>query len=213
MKPIYLLLCLLIIPALACSTAGFAEGLVPSGGVLYQDYFANTNSGWDGYSGPAGSAAYINDAYHIVLKQPNVNLWTHPGKIFSDVREEVSVMPVSGPQANRMGLICRLKDEKNFYFFVISADGYYGIGKSKDGTVILLNGNLMEKNVDILTGTQENRLRADCIGKQLSLYVNNTKVASVQDGDFASGDVGILAGSFEKTGVDVYFDNFIVYKP
>ena len=213
MKLFYLLLCLLIIPALACSTAGIAEGLVPSGSVLYQDYFSNTQSGWDTYKGPAGTAAYVNDAYHIVVNQANVNLWAHPGKVFSAVREEVSIMSVAGSQSNRMGLICRLQDEKNFYFFVISADGYYAIGKMKNGEAVLLTGNEMQSNSAILTGTQENRMRTECIGSQLSMYVNNVKIASVKDSDFASGDVGILAGSFDKTGPDVYFDNFIVYKP
>ena len=213
MKPLYFILCLLLIPALACSTAGIAEGLVPSGGVLYQDYFSNTQSGWDSYNGPAGTAAYINDAYHLIVNQANVNLWAHPGKMFSAVHEEVSIMPVGGPQSNRMGLICRLKDEKNFYFFVISADGYYGIGKMKDGAASLLTNNEMQPSDTILTGAQENRLRADCVGSVLSLYVNNVKIASASDSDFSSGDVGILAGSFDKPGSDVYFDNFIVYKP
>jgi len=35
----------------------------------------------------------------------------------------------------------------------------------------------------------------------------------VNDDDFTSGDVGILAGSFDKPGSDIYFDNFVVYKP
>jgi hypothetical protein len=38
-------------------------------------------------------------------------------------------------------------------------------------------------------------------------------VTSVSDADFSTGDVGILAGSFDQPGEDVYFDNFVVYKP
>jgi hypothetical protein len=212
-KPFTLLLCILLIPALACSTTSIAESLVPSGGVLYQDFFSNPQSGWGEIKGSAGTAAYIEGAYHIVVDQPNVNLWTHPGKDFATVHEEVSIMPFAGPQANRMGLICRLKDDKNFYFFAISADGYYGIGKIKDGQTSLLTGNEMLPHNSILTGNQINRIRADCIGNKLTLYVNNVLVTSVQDVDFTSGDVGILAGSFEQPGADVYFDNFVVYKP
>jgi hypothetical protein len=212
-KPLTLLLCLLLIPALACSTTSIAESLVPSGGVLYQDYFSNTQGGWGQLNNPAGTSGYVDGAYHIVINQPNVNFWTHPGKDFSNIHEEVSLMPVAGPQTNRMGLICRLKDDKNFYFFVISADGYFGIGKMKDGQTSLLTGNQMQPHGSILTGYQVNHLRADCIGNLLILYINDQMVTSAQDGDFTTGDVGILAGSFEQPGTDVYFDNFVVYKP
>jgi hypothetical protein len=212
-KPLPLLICLLLITALACSTTSIAEILVPSGGVLYQDFFSNSESGWGELSQAAGSAGYINDAYHIKIDKKNINLWAHPGRNFTDVHEEISVMPIAGPQANRMGLICRLKDEKNYYFFTISADGYFGIGKMKDGIASLLTGKDMQPDDSILPGNQINLIRADCIGNILTLYVNNTQVATVKDSDFSAGDIGLLAGSFDEVGPDVYFDNFIVYKP
>jgi hypothetical protein len=58
-----------------------------------------------------------------------------------------------------------------------------------------------------------NHLRADCIGNTLTFYINNNQVASVQDADFASGDVGLLAGAFFQPGVDVLFDHFTVVQP
>jgi len=58
-----------------------------------------------------------------------------------------------------------------------------------------------------------NHLRADCIGNTLTLYVNFNEVASVQDSDFATGDVGVLAGAFAEAGVDVLFQNFVVIQP
>lgn len=213
MKTLSLLLVFLLIPALACSTTSIAESLVPSGSVLYQDIFSNSQSGWGELNETAGTAGYINGAYHILVNQPNINLWSHPGMSFTNVHEEVSIMPVSGPLENRMALICRLQDDKNYYFFTISADGFYGIGKMKDGQSSLLSSQTMEANDAILTGNQINRIGADCIGNELALYVNGGKISSVLDADFSSGDVGVLAGSFDQPGADVYFDNFVVYKP
>jgi hypothetical protein len=212
-KTLSLFLVFLLIPALACSTSGIAESLVPSGGVLYQDIFSNPASGWGELKEAAGSAGYINGAYHFAINQPDVNLWSHPGMTFSNVHEEVSVMAVSGPLTNRMGLICRLKDDKNYYFFAISADGFYGIGKMQDGQSNMLTGDSMQSNNAILTGNQINRVGADCIGNTLVLYVNGVLVTSTTDAAFTSGDVGILAGSFDQPGADIYFDNFVVYKP
>ena len=58
-----------------------------------------------------------------------------------------------------------------------------------------------------------NHLRADCVGNTLSFYVNFNEVAVVQDTDFPSGDVGLLAGAFSDPGVDVMFDHFVVIQP
>ena len=213
MKPLSLLLALVLVSTLACSTSSMTETLVPSGSVLYQDIFSNPKSGWGELANPAGAAEYTNGAYRIVANQPNVNLWSHPGLDFATIHEEVSLMSPDGPRENRMGLICRLKDDKNFYFFAISTDGFFGIGKMKDGQSSLLTGDQMQKHEAILTGTQINRVRADCIGNLLILYVNDVLVGSAVDDEFTTGDVGILAGTFDEPGADVYFDNFVVYKP
>lgn len=204
---------LFLLTTLACSTAQMGEAVAPSGGILFQDSFSNPQSGWGRLNQDAGVADYQNGAYHIYVKAPNVNLWAHPGMDFSTVRVEADIMTASGPQENRMGLICRHRDDSNFYYFVISADGYFGIGKVKAGKWSLLNGSQMQKSSLIHTGTQVNRLRADCIGNLLILYANGQVVGSAQDADFSDGDVGLLAGAFEVPGVDVYFDNFVVTKP
>ncbi len=213
MKRLIYLSVFLFLSALACSTTSIAASLVPSGGVLYQDYFSDPKSGWGEMNKPAGQTGYIKDTYHIFVNKPDTNIWTHPGKDYSDVRLEVSLLPVSGTLSNRMGLICRLKDDKNFYFFVISADGFYGIGKVKAGQATLLSGSEMLPSESILTGNQINQVRADCAGDKLSFYANGKLLASVNDKDFSSGDVGILAGTFDLPNTDVYFDNFVAYKP
>jgi hypothetical protein len=186
---------------------------VPSGGVLYQEQFSDAQSGWGTLANDAGVAAYNNAAYRIYIKSPNVNLWAHPGLNFGAARIEADVVTQNGPPENRMGLICRMKDAANFYYFVISNDGYYGIGKVKNGKWSLLETTEMRPSSAILTNRQINHLRADCIEGLFALYVNNQLVGTAADKDFSSGDVGILAGSFEAPGVDVYFDNFTVYKP
>ena len=58
-----------------------------------------------------------------------------------------------------------------------------------------------------------NHLRADCVGNKLRFYVNFTEIASVQDDDLSSGDIGVLAGSFSQPGVDVSFDHFVAIQP
>lgn len=212
-KPLVLCFLLLLSVGLACSMSPLGQDSVPSGGVLYQDKFSDVQSGWGTLANDAGVAAYNNAAYRIYIKSPNVNLWAHPGLNFGATRIEADVVTQNGPPENRMGLICRMQDAANFYYFVISNDGYYGIGKVKNGKWSLLETTEMRPSSAILTNRQINHLRADCVEGLFALYVNNQLVGTAADKDFSSGDVGILAGSFEAPGVDVYFDNFTVYKP
>lgn len=214
MKRTFLLPAILILACLACQTSSLMETFVPAGGVLFQDNFSNETSGWGGLTLPAGAAGYSDKTYRIVVDQPDVNIWSHPGLVFSNVHAEVSVFPAAGPLENRMGLICRLVDDQNFYFFVISGDGYYGIGKMKTGQVTLLTGNgQMLPSPAIQIGNVPNQVRGDCVDNQLNLTINGQPVDSAQDSDFTSGDVGILAGTFSQPGADVYFDNFFAFKP
>ena len=72
-----------------------------------------------------------------------------------------------------MGLICRYQGG-NYYFFMISNDGYYVIGKFIGGQTLLLGQTEMQASDAIQIGTM-NHLRADCIGNTLTFYINFTR--------------------------------------
>jgi hypothetical protein len=114
-----------------------------------------------------------------------------------------------------MGIICRYQDSENFYYFLVSSDGYYAVGKVKDGTEELIGTTDMrqDKRGVIHTGAADNHLRADCVGDTLTLYANGAKLFQAQDSDFARGNVGLIAGSYDDAPITVYFDNFVVTKP
>ena len=154
---------------------------------------------------------YDGGGYRILVRQPKLNIWSTSEKDFGNVRVEADVIKLNGPDENRMGLLCRYRGG-DYYFFVISNDGYYAIGKFIGGLTLLLGPTEMQASEAIQQGTM-NHLRADCIGDKLTFYINFTEVASVTDADFPSGDVGVLAGAFSEPGVDVLFDNFVVIQP
>jgi len=205
---------LLLCTALACNSAQLGQSWAPSGASLFKDAFDDPHSGWGELNSAAGTAGYSAGTYHFYIKSPNVNLWAHPGLDLATVDIEVDATAAAGsPPANRLGLVCRLKDDANFYYFFISTDGYYGIGKVRNGTWSLLGNPAMQQSAAIQPGNLVNHLRADCIGSLLILRVNGQLVGSARDTDFTSGDVGLLAGAFDQPGVDVSFDNFSVIKP
>jgi pectate lyase len=181
------------------------------GDILYQEEFEDNTTGWARLSNDNGIMDYDSGGYRILVRQPKLNVWSTSEKDFGDVRVEADVIKLNGPEENRMGLICRYQSG-NYYFFIISNDGYYVIGKFIGGLTLLLGQNEMQASETIQTGTM-NHLRADCIGNTLTFYINYTEVASATDTDFPAGDVGVLAGAFSQPGVDVLFDHFVVVQP
>jgi len=196
-----------------CQLPSVAEWATEPGGLLFQDDFSSTEGSWTRASTPDGAMDYYREAFRVWVNLSDYDFWSTPGLNFQAVRLEVDAGRLSGPDENRYGLVCRYQDTQNFYFFVISSDGYYGIGKVIQGRRSLLGQEMMTYNPNIHLGMSPNHLRADCIGDTLAFYVNEQPVAIVQDFDFTSGDVGLLAGSFDQPGVDIIFDNFKVIKP
>ena len=182
-----------------------------SGDVLYQEAFEDNTTGWHRVSNDNGIMDYDGGGYRILVKQPKLNVWSTAEKNFGDVRIEADVIRLNGPEENRMGLMCRYQGG-DYYFFIISNDGYYAIGKFLGGMTLLLGQTELQPS-DVIQKGSMNHLRADCIGDKLTFYINFTEIASATDADLPSGDVGVLAGSFAEPGVDVLFDQFVVLQP
>lgn len=181
--------------------------------VLFSDDFSDPGSGWDRLQTDEGVTDYDRGGYRILVNKPQSDYWANPGRMFGDVRIEVDATKAGGPDDNDFGVICRYQDTGNFYYFVISSDGYFGILRILDGETQSLGADGLKKSDAILLGGARNQLRADCIGNQLTLSVNGQQVHTVSDPSFATGDVGLLAGTYEVPGTDIHFDNFVVYAP
>lgn len=182
-----------------------------SGDILYQEAFEDNTTGWHRVANDNGIMDYDQGGYRILVRQPRLNVWSTAERNFGDVRLEADVIRLHGPDENRMGLMCRYQGG-DYYFFIITNDGYYAIGKFLGGMTLLLGQTEMQPS-DVIRKGGMNHLRADCIGNTLTFYVNFTQIASVTDSDLPSGDVGLLAGSFSEPGVDVMFDQFVVIQP
>ncbi|MBT3322305.1 MAG: hypothetical protein HN392_08480 [Anaerolineae bacterium] len=189
------------------------EPIPISGDILFSDDFSTQENGWTRLINEGGLMGYDAAGFRFFIREEGVDYWTTPGLSLSNTRVEVDVLQYAGPVENRMGIICRHQNDQNFYFFVISADGYYAIGKNKDGRSTLLEQNAMQYSGAIKKGVVINHLRAECQGSTLSFFVNDVPVALVVDEDFSSGDVGLLAGTFDRGDLDILFDNFVVTQP
>lgn len=202
---------------LACNLSQLSQlfGEYPQipGALLYQDGFSDPSSGWDRVQSPEGMTDYEYDKYRIVVNASNADYWANPGLYFQDVQIDVDAIKDAGPDDNDFGVLCRYQDTENFYFMIISSDGYYGIGMVVDGHQKLLEPPQMYHSEAINTGRSLNHIEAVCQGSRLALTVNGQFIAETFDATFSDGDIGLIVGSFDEPGVDVWFDNLSVKVP
>jgi hypothetical protein len=198
---------------MACSAPTLANWIARSGDVLFKDDFTDPTSGWTRVLDSKGFMDYYSSGFRIWVNTPGYNYWSVPGLQFTDVVINVDAARIGGPEENRFGVICRHRDINNYYFFVISSDGYFGIGKVVNGLTSLLGQQTMVYSPFIMPGLSPNHMQAQCDGKTLTFFINGQPAGMAIDSDLANGDVGLLAGAFAKIGVDILFDNFVVTKP
>jgi hypothetical protein len=211
-----LMLCLSILITGCKGSSGdihSVEQVVKSGDMLYQDDFSSVPSGWGTWDRDGAVVTYEQGGLRILVNQADYDFWSVAGKHFQDAVIEVDARRIAGPEDNDYGVICRYQDAKNFYMFLVSSDGYYGIGKVKNDQHSLIGIEQLQYTELIRPEQVDTRLRVDCVGDTLILYIDGEKLLEVRDSDFSSGDVGVLAGAYSTPGVDILFDNFEVRQP
>lgn len=182
-------------------------------GRLFADDFSDFDSGWINLPDPFGLASYNSGGYRINIPVANTAVWGINRFWTRDLRIEVDVRKLAGSDNNLIGVMCRYADINNFYVFVISSDGYYGVGKRVNGGALepTAAGQLQFSRV-VRQGQAFNHLSVECIGSTLRLFVNHELMLTVEDGDIPAGSVGLLAATYDNLGTDVLFDNFEIYE-
>ena len=119
---------------------------------------------------------------------------------------------VAGPLNNEFGVIFRLGDENNFYFYSLSSDGYYHLRKLVDGEWETLID--WTESTAINTGeASANVLGLLAEGPQISLLVNGTVLDSVADDAFAQGSLALGVGTIDEGGVEIAFEDLTLWQP
>jgi hypothetical protein len=179
----------------------------------FTDDFSDPASGWGAASTETYVRGYDSGKYLIRLDVPDWFVWTTGGYAYEDVSIEATVRS-EGDVDNHYGLICRAND-KGFYYFAVSADGYYAIfRRTGDDELIPLTGQAMLRSPAIRTGGTNNRLLAICEGTTLTFYVNGEQIAQIEDSTLTKGDIGMASGTAPRANTTlIWFDELTVSGP
>ena len=177
--------------------------------IAYSEDFAAPGS-WHTSADPEVEISYHDGGLGIEIKVIDRVAWSVAGRSVSDGIVSVDATPVDGPDDNAYGIVARHVDDRSFYRFEISADGYYAIQAPTGslGWEFLVDWT---ESPAILKGRQTNTLSVTLDGPTMTFWVNEIELASVTDERYAKGDVGVIAGTFyDEPGTHILFDNFDV---
>lgn len=209
---------MLFILLACCSTLAACQGLLPtpanqdSNRLLFQDDFSDTSRQWLFSETPDGFSGIDDGVLRLATNSGNADAWARPGLNLQDIRVEVNAIKINGDRNNRFGILCRVQDANRYYVLLVSSDGYYGIGKVNGNNYQLLGSQALLPSELIPKGNAFLRLRGDCVGDRLALFVNDQLIQEVRDGEYSSGDVGLMAGTY-SSGTEILFDDFRLYQP
>ncbi len=196
-------------PPTATATPTSAPTTTPE--IVFQEDFEGSGGAWPSADEDTYSYGTADGGFRIFVDAIFVDIWSVREREFADVRLELDVAQVAGPENGFAGLVCRFQNSANYYGFVVSGDGSARIFR-KSGGVFNDLGDPAPRG-SVRSGDVTNRIRADCTGNVLALFVNGQMVAQVEDDFFTDGLVGLVAGTQDLPGMEVLFDNFVIANP
>ncbi|TAK11789.1 MAG: serine/threonine protein kinase [Anaerolineae bacterium] len=186
---------------------------LPQGTILFEDDFSDPTSGWDISGDRTGSSDYSeNGTYNIAVFDNEYVWWANPYLDFDDVVVEVDASLVDGTVDNGFGIICSYLDADNFFYGSISSEGFYSFWQQDAGEWVDL-GDGEELSPLIPSDGSTVRIRLECVGDTMTLYVNNVLIDSIDGVPLTGGDVGLVAETYTSGAIEIEFDNFVVFSP
>ena len=152
----------------------------------------DATSGW--------SCTFTGGAYHVSISQQGTFSYCDASPTFSNFVYQVQMIILHGDYG---GVILRTDPiSSESYYFRIGQDGSYDLELNTNNQIhVLTTGH----NTSINTGLgQRNLIVVIANGSTITVYVNNQKVAVVNDSTYSQGRIGVIAED-EGTPTEVEF--------
>lgn len=128
---------------------------------------------------------------------------------YDDYYVEVTATQLDGDDDGNHGIVFRYVDGDNFYFFDINYGGY-GLQKLVDGEWIDVIEWTDDERIEIGPGVAK-RMGVWMNGTEIALLLDEEIVATATDDTFASGGIGLAAGTYDAETYVASFDDLQVW--
>lgn len=185
----------------ANSDASFADAFV-----------AGQTGNWLIEQDSIASTAIVNEQLLITVAAPNtVQYSILQDEVYGDFALEVDVVQLAGPPESSYGVLFRMVDGQQFYRFDITGNGLFIVERHNgDGTWTRLIQEWTPSTALNQGLNVTNRLRVLASGQSLAFYANDVLLVQVNDNTYTDGAIGLDAGTFGGSNLQVAFDNVTV---
>lgn len=167
---------------------------------------------WDELDGDE-YGTQVDDERYLVYEDAGLLAWGSNRTEHENVVMHVEVERLSDGETSAFGMMCRVDPDNlsDGYSFIIASDGAYSIGYWDDEGYTPLLSDDFETSSDI-DNDESYEMTIVCVGEYLALYVDGELIAEVEDDTFDEGYAGMAAISFDDDGVEVAFDNLVIWE-
>jgi hypothetical protein len=184
---------------------------------VFSEEFKSNRNGWtEGfYEDEYGTIDYtINGTYRwdvTAVQGVNQKSWAADAPVVVDFIAAADALHVSGADNASYGLVFRLTDAENLYYFCISDVGYYYVGLLESGVWTTL---IDWTETTLINVNAVNRLKVEGNGDRFTFYINDNPVNTVNDGTHPSGTAGLAIELYDPGDKSIFeFDNFTIELP
>lgn len=179
--------------------------------LLLHETFADSKvSSLDAGTNDYASFAFVDEAYRITVQESDAFVWSPCEGTFTDVTIATELIFTAGSEDTAAGILFRFQDEHNFYFFSISANGYYALDLLQNGRWESLVD--WTRTAQVKPSGEPNQLRVEVVEDYIRLYSNDVLLDVISDDTFDDGKVALAVNTFEKSNVTIFFDNLFIWR-
>jgi hypothetical protein len=239
----WLLLLILLVAGAVFASRALADWryIVPNapGTLLYATGFDGTDSNgdWEQAQGRL-SAQIVDGVMRLDVGAPSEGIFSPLRWYFNDFDLRVQTTAIDGPDDNNnsYGVSFRQRDLNNYYYFLISSDGYYQVNRVVNGVTKELSTWIASDVIQIGLG-ETNEIRVLGSGNQFQFFINDqlmelcipddpeaksTFIGECMEGQMLTtltddthpyGRVGLTVITLDEPDVIIDFDDVVIYSP
>ncbi len=171
---------------------------------------------WFTYSDERTDFTIEDGLYSARMRESGFTWATNGTEVVNSIIEVDVTQVQTNTDANGIGLMCRVNNDGDGYFFWFGDDGFYNISVRQQATEEVFTALVDSEEVSLLSidSGVAYRFTVVCVDNYLAMYVDGNLVAEAFDSTFSLGVTGLaisLSGDDPSIEQQVIYDNLNVW--